>query len=132
MRAPDSSVTPALTTALAFDCSSPSDSRASPQYTIAHGIALESDLPYEAHDEPCDESVPKAVTATSYVKLPENSAAALEIAISTVGPIAVNVAANWKLYGGGIFSGGCDTNACTLNHVVVAEGYSQVSATDYH
>jgi hypothetical protein len=46
-------------------------------------MALESDLPYEAHDEPCDESVPKAVTATSYVKLPENSGAALEIAIST-------------------------------------------------
>ena len=74
--------------------------------------------------------MPKTVTATSYVKLPENSGTALEIAISTVGPVAVNVAANWAIYGGGIFSGGCDTTACTLNHVVVAEGYSQPGATD--
>ncbi len=108
----------------------PPVTRAIPKYTIAHGIALESDLPYKARDEPCDESVPKAVTAAAYVKLAENSASALERTIATVGPVAVNVAANWKTYGGGVFSGGCDASGCTLNHVVVAEGYSQPGASD--
>ena len=38
--------------------------------------------------------------------------------------MAVNVAANWATYGGGVFKGGCDVvRGCTIDHVVVAEGY---------
>lgn len=42
--------------------------------------------------------------------------------------MAVNVAANWATYGGGVFKGGCDwplspRGECTIDHVVVAEGY---------
>ena len=36
--------------------------------------------------------------------------------------MAVNVAANWGTYGGGVFKGGCDRQ-CTIDHVVVAVGY---------
>lgn len=92
-------------------------------YTATRGIALESDMPYTAHDEACPAAYKAAATLDSYVKLPANDAVALESALATVGPIAVNVAANWRNYGGGIFSGGCTEDNCALDHVVVAYGY---------
>uniref|UniRef100_A0A7S0Q0C6 Peptidase C1A papain C-terminal domain-containing protein n=1 Tax=Coccolithus braarudii TaxID=221442 RepID=A0A7S0Q0C6_9EUKA len=98
-------------------------------YTSQMGIALESDLPYTAHDEQCDESVKKAVKVSGYVKLAANSAPELEAALFSMGPIAVNVAANWRNYGGGIFSGGCTAINCVLDHVVVATGYAKPSAS---
>ena len=40
--------------------------------------------------------------------------------------VAVNVAAmGWRSYGGGIFSGGCTTDKCSLDHVVQAVGYKR-------
>ena len=99
-------------------------------YTRSGGIALETDLPYKAHDENCTAFKAKA-TLDGYVKLPANSADALETALATVGPIAVNVAANWQHYAGGIFSGGClPTKSCVLDHVVVATGYHKSDAPD--
>ena len=98
-------------------------------YTKASGIALESDLPYKAHDEKC---LPYKAEATleGYVKLPANSASSLESALANVGPVAVNVAANWQMYHGGIFSGGCKQGeSCMLDHVVVATGYQKPTAT---
>jgi len=92
-------------------------------YTSTRGIALESDMPYKAHDEACPADYKAAATLDSYVKLPANDASALESALATVGPIAVNVAANWRNYGGGVFSGGCTADDCVLDHVVVALGY---------
>lgn len=103
-------------------------------YTIGHGIALESDEPYAAHNQPCNESIPKAVTASGYVVLAENSAAELEATLAMVGPVAVNVAAEsglgWKSYGGGVFSGGCEAESCVIDHVVVATGYAKPSASE--
>jgi len=94
-------------------------------YTKAKGIALEADLPYKAKDEKCKKYTP-AATLDGYVKLPANSADALEAALARVGPVAVNVAANWMHYAGGIFSGGCkEGGSCTLDHVVVATGYQK-------
>ena len=100
-------------------------------YTAAHGIALEADMPYLGRNHAC-EPYTAAVTCDGYTKLPANSAAALETALATVGPIAVNVAAMpWEIYRGGIFSGGCKTGgllaSCDLDHVVQAVGY----AADY-
>jgi cathepsin L len=97
-------------------------------YTKASGMALESDLPYTAHDAPCPSYKP-AVTLDGYVKNPINSADALETALATVGPVAVNVAAMpWQIYGGGIFSNGCKkgllSGSCDIDHVVVAYGYA--------
>ena len=60
--------------------------------------------------------------------LQQNDANALETALANVGPVAVTVAANWASYGGGIFSGGCSNfpgSSCTLDHAVVAVGYTQ-------
>merc|ERR1711871_771590 len=94
-------------------------------YTRDHGLALEKDLPYRARDEPC---IPykSAVTSDGYVKLKRNSAIDLETALATVGPVAITVSANWGSYGGGIFSGGCNSmTSCTLDHAVLAVGYTQ-------
>ena len=94
-------------------------------YTKAKGIALEKDLPYKAHDEQCT-AYPAAATLDGYTKLPINSADDLEAALASTGPVAVNVAANWRNYGGGVFSGGCsEGSSCTLDHVVVAYGYQK-------
>jgi len=93
-------------------------------YTRDFGIAQEEDLPYTARDGKC----PKyKVTAkgSGYVHLPSNDADALETALATKGPIAVSVAANWGRYGGGIFSGACSAKDCSIDHAVVAVGYSK-------
>lgn len=88
------------------------------------GLPLESDLPYHGTDAACT-SYKAAVINGGYTKLPENDADALETALANVGPIAVNVAANWGRYGGGIFSGGCTASSCTLDHIVAAVGYDK-------
>jgi len=92
--------------------------------TMTMGMPLESDLPYRGRDQTCT-SYKSAVTGTGYVKNPENDADALETAIATKGPVSVTVAANWGGYGGGVYSGGCNSNNCDLDHGVVAVGYSQ-------
>ena len=99
-------------------------------YTRSSGMATEAELPYKAHDEPCTKYSP-AVGLSGYVKLsPANDAATLEAALAEQGPIAVNVAANWQHYSGGIFSGGCvEGKSCTIDHVVVAMGYQKASGT---
>lgn len=92
-------------------------------WSASKGLPLESNLPYAAHDEQC-KPYKAAVKNGGYTKLPENDAAALETAVATIGPIAVNVAASpWSSYGGGIFSGGCSADNCILNHIVALEGY---------
>lgn len=88
------------------------------------GVPLESDLPYKGRDATCG-SYQAAVKATGYYKVPVNDAKALETAIATKGPVSVTVAANWGMYGGGVFDGGCSANDCVLDHGVVAVGYDQ-------
>jgi cathepsin L len=88
------------------------------------GVPLESDLPYQGRDASCG-SYQAAVKVDGYVKLPVNDAKALETAIATQGPVSVTVAANWMMYGGGIFSGACTESSCDLDHGVVAVGYDQ-------
>lgn len=97
-------------------------------FTRTTGIALETDLPYKGRDEPCVPYKAKA-TLEGYAKLPTNSAVALEAALAAVGPVSVNVAANWRHYSGGIFSGGCTEDSCVLDHVVVATGYQKDDAS---
>ena len=95
-------------------------------FTKSFSMALEADLPYKAQDEPCT-SYPKTVTCKGYVKNKQNSVEALETALQ-IGPVAITVSANWATYGGGIFEGGCSPPdfgvSCTLDHAVVAVGYS--------
>merc|ERR1711865_6745 len=91
--------------------------------TATMGMPLESDLPYSGHDQACAPYT-AAVKATGYVKNPENDADGLETAIATKGPVSITVAANWGMYGGGVFSGGCN-GICNLDHGVVVVGYSK-------
>jgi cathepsin L len=92
--------------------------------TAEVGVPLETDLPYKGANAECSD-YKAAVKGTGYVKLPENDAQALETALATVGPVSVTVSANWVMYGGGVYEGGCGDSGCTLNHGVVAVGYDQ-------
>lgn len=92
--------------------------------TASMGMPLESDLPYRGRDAACT-SYKAAVKGTGYVKIAENDADALETAVATKGPVSVTVAANWGMYGGGIYEGACHGTSCELDHGVVAVGYSQ-------
>jgi len=94
--------------------------------TVTRGVPLESDLPYQGSDETCID-YPAAAKCDGYVKVAENDAQALETAIAENGPVSVTVAANWFSYGGGIYDGGCTATSCSLNHGVVAVGYTQDS-----
>jgi len=94
--------------------------------TAKVGIPLEKDLPYRGRDATCG-SYPEAVTCDGYHHLAPNDADELETALATAGPVAVSVAANWGRYGGGIYSGGCSANSCSIDHAVLAVGYD----TDY-
>jgi len=93
-------------------------------WSAAEGLPLEEDLRYHGQDAPCT-AYRAAVKNGGYAKLPKNDAVSLETAVATIGPMAVNVAANWTSYGGGIFSGGCTQAACTLDHVVAVYGYDR-------
>ena len=98
-------------------------------YTKASGIALEAEYPYTGKDAACKSGYAASVTCEGYTKLPINSAAAMEEALATKGPVAVVVAANWATYGGGVFADGCLSwlGSCTLDHVVVVVGYTAES-----
>jgi len=92
--------------------------------TAQVGIPLETDLPYRGSDGSCG-SYPEAVTCDGYHHLSANDASELETALATKGPVAVSVAANWGRYGGGVFSGGCTSSSCSIDHAVLAVGYDQ-------
>jgi len=94
--------------------------------TAKVGIPLESDLPYEGRNGACG-TYPEAVTCDGYTHLSPNDPDELETALATTGPVSVSVAANWGRYGGGVFSGGCTSSSCSINHAVLAVGYD----TDY-
>ena len=96
-------------------------------YTHNFGMALNKDFPYTAQDTACLKYT-KAVTCEGFVKNPKNSMDALETTLATQGPVAITVSANWATYGGGIFSDGCSNipgYSCTLDHAVVAVGYTK-------
>jgi len=67
------------------------------------------------------------VTCDGYHQLAANDPDELETALATKGPVSVSVSANWGRYSGGVFSGGCSADSCTVNHAVLAVGYD----TDY-
>lgn len=92
--------------------------------TTTMGIPLETELSYFGRSQACEPFVAVA-KSSGYVKNPENDAEALETALATKGPMSVTVAANWAMYGGGVFSGGCRSEYCNLDHGVVAVGYTK-------
>jgi cathepsin L len=103
-------------------------------YVRDWGISLDSVYPYTAQTGTCqNQTMPKAATIKSFVKLPENDYNALMVAIATQGPIAISVAAGaWNSYGGGVFQ--CDSTQVDIDHAVQLVGYGtdpDPSAGDY-
>lgn len=93
-------------------------------YTVDKGIPLSEDFPYTASNSECIDYTP-AVKVDGYVTLPPNNADALATALSTIGPVAVSVAASqFSLYGGGIFTGCTGSTGAEINHAVQAVGYA--------
>jgi len=100
------------------------------QYVVDKSISSEKDYPYRAQTGRCDETKPKVVKASGFVKLPENNYTALVTAIATIGPMAVSVDAGpWMSYSSGVFSG-CGTHV-DINHAVQAVGYGTAAGKDY-
>jgi cathepsin L len=97
------------------------------------GIATEAAYPYVAQTGTCKETVPKTAKIDGFVQLPENNYTALMNAIATIGPQAVNVAANsWGSYRSGIFTG-CPSfsSNIVINHVVQLVGYGVDNGRPY-
>ena len=94
-------------------------------YTEGTGLTLESDYSYEGVTGKCQkDKIKPLVSNTGFVKLPQNNYTALMTAVSTVGPMAISVAAgsfDWQVYGGGVYSGdGC---GWTEDHAVGLVGF---------
>jgi len=71
------------------------------------------------------------IAIDGYVELPQNNYTAIMNAIATVGPVAINVDANFGAYESGIFNG-CDTTKnVDINHVVVLVGYGEDKGNKY-
>jgi len=95
------------------------------------GLPLETDLPYQGRDAQCS-PFKAAVKSTGFVRLPSNDANALETALATMGPVAITVAAaQWSLYGGGVFGGCTGAEGSDLDHGVQAVGYGTDNGKGY-
>jgi cathepsin L len=100
-------------------------------YVKKMGLSSEKDVPYRGITGKCLETT-KSANITGFVKLPENDHDALLAAITTVGPIAITVAASeWVDFENGVFDG-CVKDA-DLDHGVQLVGYGtdSGSGTDY-
>jgi C1A family cysteine protease len=100
-------------------------------YTSQHPLETEAEYPYEGVDGTCRDSGSGVVSASSYTRVPKNSAAQLKAAIEQ-GPVSVAVSVNFafQLYSGGVF----DSPLCgtSLNHGVLAVGYGNDGKKDYY
>jgi len=73
-------------------------------------------------------STPSLVNIAGYLKLPPNDYQAVMHALTSKGPLAVNVQANtWMDYHGGIFSGCTNLSNVAIDHVVQLVGYGSTT-----
>eukprot|EP00934_Nitzschia_sp_Nitz4_P006268 Nitzschia sp. Nitz4//scaffold58_size112336//28526//29972//NITZ4_004022-RA/size112336-augustus-gene-0.20-mRNA-1//-1//CDS//3329554956//6258//frame0 len=78
-----------------------------------------------------DDDLVKGAVASilGFTKLPTNQYKALMIAVATIGPVAVSVAASgWGLYHGGVYDDDGDDHR-VVNHLVVLMGYGTDTET---
>lgn len=100
------------------------------------GLYQEYQVPYSSYygtDYACDEPTLTQPVATigDYVKLPNNDYDSVMNAISSVGPLAINVdASTWHAYESGIYNG-CNDEQPDVNHVVVMMGYGEDNGEKY-
>jgi xylem cysteine proteinase len=101
------------------------------EYSETHPLETEKDYPYKGTDNACKAKA-GVVSATSYTKVPKNSAAQLKAAIDQ-GPVSVAIEADtfvFQFYSGGILnSKACGTN---LDHGVLAVGYGNDAGKEYY
>ncbi|GAA0183821.1 hypothetical protein Leryth_016729 [Lithospermum erythrorhizon] len=93
-----------------------------------HGLATESNYPYQGVDGTCNakKESPDAATIAGYQDVPANSESALLKAVANQ-PISVAIDASgqdFQFYKSGVFQGDCGTQ---LDHGVTAVGYGQTS-----
>lgn len=103
-------------------------------FTGREGLPLNAIVPYVGRSGVC-RPFTASVKSTGYVKLPPNDANELEIALATIGPVSVIVAAlTWQFYGGGIYNG-CSAPLPSigneLDHAVQAVGYGSENGHRY-
>uniref|UniRef100_UPI00358EE9D2 procathepsin L-like n=1 Tax=Myxine glutinosa TaxID=7769 RepID=UPI00358EE9D2 len=106
------------------------------QYVIENnGIDSESSYPYEAKDgRPCRyRTATRSASATGLVDLPQGNERTLQVAVASVGPVAVAFDAShqsFQFYKNGIYyEPDCDTQI--LDHAVIAVGYGSEDGEDY-
>jgi len=103
------------------------------QYIVSNGITTESNYPYVAYQQGCNQAAASQVAATisSYANVASNNWQALASAVAQQ-PISVLVEADgpdWQSYGGGIVNDpNCGTN---LDHAVLAVGYDLTTSPPY-
>jgi len=103
-------------------------------FVQAHGLALEKDYPYAGRDSPCNQTAAAhpAATLTGHVRLVQNDYQSVMQALSTVGPLAVNVwAIPFQSYRSGVFNGCSYKASMDVDHVMQLVGYGTDSGKDY-
>ncbi|XP_018575903.1 cathepsin L1 [Anoplophora glabripennis] len=100
-------------------------------YVRENGIESEADYPYQAVNQACQYSESKSVvTISSHVTIPEKDEDALLDAVANIGPVSVDINADYMMYyQGGLF----DDSACDdqMDHGALAVGYGSENGADY-
>lgn len=93
-------------------------------YQSYHGTGVNCSIMPPGNETASKATIPGAVASiVGFANLPTNSYNTLMMAVATLGPVVVNVAATgWGLYRGGIFDDDDEPHR-DLNHAVVLEGY---------
>ncbi|XP_045477243.1 procathepsin L-like [Harmonia axyridis] len=103
-------------------------------YVIQNGIQSEQDYPYIAMGAYCQADSSRIVTKlSSYMNVASGSDAALQQAITEIGPVSVAIDATNALqsYSGGVFND-YSCNSQSLNHGVLAVGYGTENGETYY
>jgi len=96
------------------------------EYASKHGLHdsqhYSGDINRDEHCKASSKKSPPYLQLGSYVRLETNKLKPLMEALANVGPVSVSVdAADWNMYGGGIFND-CQKDSI-VNHAVLAVGY---------
>lgn len=101
-------------------------------YTMNAGITTEADYPYQGVTGTCNtKKITPVAKNSGFVALTPNDYNQLATAVSTVGPVAISLAAGtvgWQIYGGGVYSGACGYD---MDHAVQLVGYGTEGAKMY-
>ncbi|KAK7107254.1 procathepsin L-like [Littorina saxatilis] len=102
----------------------------------AGGIDKDIDYPYESQDGQCRFLKNKVVArVTGCYDVTEGSEQELQSAVSSQGPVSVNIDANhdsFQFYSGGVYvEQSCQNGPEDLDHAVLAVGYGTMGGQDY-